>query len=107
MRVEELFHRGRDFGEVRLYRKMPGVQELNLGIGNIASVSLGTGRDKERVVLSPYRKQRRATRAEVFLELRIERDVAGVVQKQIELNLFVARARQESGIQLVGFRGNQ
>jgi hypothetical protein len=38
---------------------------------------------------------------------RIERDVAGVVQKQIELNLFVAGTRQKSRIQLVCFRGNQ
>ena len=86
---------------------MPGVQELNLGIGNIASVSLRAGRHKERVILSPHCKQRRPARTEIFLEFRIEGDIAGIVQEQIELNLFVAGTCQESGIQLVCFGRNQ
>ena len=97
-RPEELLNRGANFDGVRLERKMPGVQESNLRIGNVPPIRLRAGWHKERVVLSPHSKQRRAARTELFLELWIEGDVAGVVQEQIELNLLVAGTSQKSRI---------
>src|SRR5690242_7293563 len=40
---------------------------------------------KKRIVLAPHREQRRSVRAEVFVELRVPRDIAGVIEEQVEL----------------------
>src|SRR5438128_6841261 len=69
--------------------------EAHFGAGNVAFEGFCARRQKERIVLAPDGEQRRLFRAEVFLELGIERDVARIVQKQIELNLVVARPRKK------------
>ena len=43
---------------------------------------------------------------EIFLKLRIELHIRGVIQKQIELNLFVPRAFEQGRIQCVRLRRN-
>jgi hypothetical protein len=63
-----------------LQGEVPGRIELDFDFSTVAPVGLGTGRQKERIVLAPHRQQRRLVLSEVSLELRIERDVAGVVE---------------------------
>src|SRR5262249_9058798 len=80
-----------NFSSVRFQGKVPGFEEMQLGARVVALERFGARRQEERIVLSPYRKQGRLLRAEIFLKLGIESDVAGVVQKQVELNLVVPR----------------
>src|ERR1700690_3824858 len=91
---EEFADRRGDLGGMRFQREMAGVEEANHRTGNVPLEGLGTGRQKERIVLAPYRQQRRPVSAEVILESRIECDVALVVAEQIELDLVGAGARQ-------------
>ena len=67
---------------------------------------LGTGRQEERVVPAPDREQRRAMGADVFLEFGIERDVARIVEEQVELNLVHARALGVEGVERPSKRGD-
>ena len=83
---------------MRLQRKMACVVEMHLGSRVITFERLRARRQKERVVLAPDREQRRAFRAEVLLELRIERNVAGVIQEQVELDFVIAGSGQQCGI---------
>src|SRR5215470_6233546 len=86
-RGQEPIDHGADLLDVGFEREMPGVEKVHLGIGNVAPERFRAGRQKERVVRSPHCEQRRPRRAEVSLERRVERDVAGVVAEQIELDL--------------------
>jgi len=61
-----------DLFEVRLQGEVPGVQKLDNGIGIIPAVGLRSGRDKERIMLSPNGEQRRLGVAEIFLKNWIE-----------------------------------
>src|SRR5271165_3405663 len=85
---------------------MSRVVEDDLSARIITTIGLRPGREKERIVLSPYRKSRRAMGAEVLLKLRIKRDVAFVVTDEVELNLGTLRAIQQSLVETDGFRRN-
>ena len=39
--------------------------------------------------------------AEVFLELRVESDITGIIEEQVELDFIVAGPGQQSGVQRV------
>src|SRR5579875_458395 len=101
VRREELFHCRGNFNNVRLYSKMPGIQDLDARIRYIASKCFRPVRHKERVVLTPNREQRRLSLPKVILKCRIELHVRCVIEKQIQLNVFVPRALQQSRIQRV------
>src|SRR5689334_23101406 len=45
--------------------------------------------------------------AKEFLKFWVERDVVGVIEKQIELNRFIAWTRQQRSIERVSFRSDQ
>src|SRR5260370_40182089 len=81
-----------DLAGVGVEREMPRVEEPDFGVAVVALESLRTGRQEERVVPAPHGEQRRLAGTEVLLEFRIQRDVAGVVEEQVELDLVVARA---------------
>src|SRR5580692_3968089 len=81
-----------DLVRMRFQREVARVEEANLCVRNIALESLGARRQEERIVLSPHREKTRVIFAEVSLECRIQRDVALVVQEQIQLNLVGALA---------------
>ncbi len=106
VRSEELFHRGRDFDYVRLEREMPGIQELNPRVRYVLSKCLGPRGNEEGVVLTPNRQQRRLGLPKVILKCRIELHVRRVIEKQIQLNVFVPRTLQQSRVQRVRFRRN-
>src|SRR5271154_276750 len=106
IRFQELCHGGSNLHDVGLYRKMPRVKELDSCFWQIFSKCLCARRQKEGIILAPDRQQRRLRFAEIFLKLRIELHVRGVVQKQIELNFYISRALEQSRIQGVGLRRN-
>src|SRR4030095_1883062 len=93
--------RRRDLCSMRLQREMPRVEEADDSIRNIALERLGTGRQEERVVLPPDREQRRLVRAEIFVEPRVQRDVSGVVEEQIELDLVIAGPREQGRVERI------
>ena len=80
------------------YQETAPVRRLSL------SKSLCSRGNEERIVLAPNRKQRRFRLAKIFLKFRIELYVRCVIQKQIELNLFVAWAFEQSRVQCVRLR---
>ena len=74
-----------------LQSEMPGVEETHFGLRVVALECFGAWRQKERIILSPDCEQWWPPCAEIFLELGIENDVAGVIQEEVELNFVVAR----------------
>ena len=74
-----------DYLHMCLQREVPRVEQVHFGIGDIPPECRSARRQEERVVLAPNSKERRLKLAEVFLELRVELDVAGIVQEEIEL----------------------
>ena len=93
-----------NLGVVCFKCKMTGVEESNLGVGQIAFEGSGAGRQKERIVLAPDGQQWRTVRAKTFLKQWVERDITGVIQKEIQLNFGIARASHKRTIQCVRFR---
>src|SRR5215469_10538194 len=80
---------------------MPSIEELNLGTRYIFPKRIRSWGNEERIVLAPDRKQRRFRFTEIFLKFRIQPHVRRIIQKQIELNLFIPRTFEESRIQCV------
>ena len=71
-------------------REVASIEETDGGIWNVAFEGIGACWQKEWIVLAPHRKKRRLVLAEIKLEGRIERDIAFVVAKQIQLDLIGA-----------------
>src|SRR2546426_300537 len=86
---------------------MAGVEEPYLSVVVVALERLGARRQEEGVVLAPYRQQRRPVRAEVFLERRVQRDIAGVIEEQVELDLVVAGPREQRRVERVALGRDQ
>src|SRR5581483_9015936 len=78
---------------------MAGVEEMDLGIGNIALEGVRARWKKERIVLAPDGEERWTPRAEILLEFRIEGDIALVVTDEIELDLVIPGPCQQCRIQ--------
>src|SRR5262245_30489694 len=87
---EEVADRRCDLWGVRFQREVPRVEAADDRARNIALERLGARGQEKRVVPAPHRQQRRPVRAEVFVELRVQRDIGGVVEEQVELDLVVA-----------------
>ena len=103
---EEVFHGGSNFDDVRLRRKMSGIEELNLRARYVFAERLRSCGDEKGIVLAPDRKQGRLRFTEIFLKFRIKLYVRRVIQKQIELNLSVPRTLEQRRIQCVRLRRN-
>src|SRR5271156_5324976 len=85
--VGEEFADGRgDLRGVRLQREMAGIEEADDRVRNVALERLGARRQEERIILAPHRQEARLVGAEIFLEDRVERDVALVVAEEVELH---------------------
>lgn len=91
---------GGDFFHMGLEREVASVQEFNGGIRIVAAKSFGTRRNKKDVVLAPNREHGRLEFAKVGLKFWVELYVVGVVQIQIKLNFFIARAFEQSLIRV-------
>src|SRR5215469_1100000 len=85
---------------------MASVEEAHFGVGNVTPVRLGALWKEERIVLAPDREQRRAVGAEILLELRVQRNIACVVEKKVELNLIIADAGEQRAVEGEGFGRN-
>ena len=82
---EELADCRRDLSTVGFEGEVAGVVEVYFSIGIVAWKRLGPGGRKEGVVPAPDREQRRSLGCQVFAELRIERDIARMVEEQLDL----------------------
>ena len=56
---------------------------------------VGYGRQEEWIVLASDRQQRRTVLAKIFRKRWVKRDVAGVIQKEVELDLVIRRTDHE------------
>jgi hypothetical protein len=70
-----------------LQREMSGIEQMNLCIREIALISGSTSGQKCRIMTTPDGEKRRTVLTKVGLEGWIERDVAAVIEDQIELDL--------------------
>ncbi len=75
-----------DFDGMGFKREVAGVEEADVCIGQVTPEGLGAGWNEERIVLAPNRDQQWTLGAEVFSEFRVERDIACIVQEQVQLN---------------------
>ena len=73
---------------------MPRVEEPHHGVGDVALERLRARREEERVVLTPDGEQWRLAVAEILLKDRIQRDVASVITKEVELYFIGARSSE-------------
>ncbi len=73
---QEIEHQRSDLGSVRLQRKVAGIDEMDLGIGNVGPKGECTCRHEMGMLPAPCRQQRWPMLTEVRLEDRIERDAA-------------------------------
>ena len=90
--LEKFADRLGDFTRMRLQGEMTGVEKLNLGLGQISFVSLGSCGQEERVVTAPDRQKWRPMLSEVSLEIWVKGDVARVIEEEIELSLIGFRS---------------
>jgi hypothetical protein len=95
MFVEEVLNNARYFVGVSFEREMARVEEVNLRARNVALEGLGACGQEEGIVPAPDSQEGRLFAAEILLKLRIERDIAGIVEKQIELDVAVSWPGQE------------
>src|SRR5262249_15949193 len=98
---EERSHLRADLSGVRLECEVTRVEQHDLRARVVTPVRLGASRPKKWVVRAPNGKRRRLMAAEEFLKLRIERDVAAVVEAEIELRLRGTRTRHEGDVEEV------
>ena len=91
---------------MRFEGKMLGYLELNLRARIISVKGIGSGGKKKRIGVAPNDERRGLMDAEILLELRIQFDVAGIVQKQIQQSVLIAGAREQSRIERIGLGGH-
>ena len=83
--AEEVADQRGDLVRMRFQREVARVEQMHFGVGDVAAVGFGAGRQEGCVVLAPDGQQRRLVGAEIRLECRIQGDVAAVVEDQVEL----------------------
>ncbi|MNX73547.1 hypothetical protein D3C86_1049500 [compost metagenome] len=85
-------------------REMAGVQQFHDGIRIVAPKGLRSGRNENGIILPPDRQRRQPGAAEERLELRIQRQIVGIVQEQVQLDVLVARTLKQGRVQRVALR---
>jgi hypothetical protein len=86
---------------------MTCVEELHLSLWQIAFVSLRASGKEEWIVFAPHSEQGRLKLPKVFLKLRVERHVAGIILEKIELHFVGIRTNQIKIIQRTAVRRYQ
>src|SRR5262245_1835615 len=103
----EVADRRRDLLRMCFQREVARPEKADHCIGNVSLERLGARRQEERIVLAPHREERRPPRAEVLVERRVQRDIAGVVEEQVELDLVIARPSEERRVERVALGRDQ
>src|SRR6266481_9777444 len=85
-------------------REVARVEEMDHRTWNVASERLGTPREEEGIVLSPYGQETWFVCSEVLLESWVECDVTLVVAEQVQLNLVGAGAGQIEVVERIPVR---
>jgi len=101
---QKLLHGGRNFYDVCLYRKMSGIEELDLCVRQVFSKRLCSRGNEKGIILAPDRKQREVRSTKIFLKFGIEPHIRRVIQKQIQLNFLVSE-RSNSAVSNVYHSG--
>src|SRR5262249_16347568 len=104
IRGKESFHGSGNLCGVCLERKMACIWELHVCVWQVFAKGLCPRGNKEGIILAPDHKQWRIGLPEIFLKIRIELHIRGVVEEQIQLNVFVPRTIKERRIQGIRFR---
>jgi hypothetical protein len=94
LRCEEVADLHCDLCRMRFQREVPCVVKVHLRLGDVPLERLSAGWEKEGIILPPDRQQWWLVFAEIFLELRIERHVACIILKEIELHFVSIRTSQ-------------
>ncbi len=89
---EEVLDQVDDLGRVRLERPVARVQDVDLGLGQVAPVRLGGLHREEYLVAASHDQGRRQAVPEVLVDLRPYLLVRLVVGVELQLHLDVARA---------------
>ena len=86
---------------------MAGIEQDDLGQRQVAPIGERTGREEMRVVTAPDSQERRLVRAEIGVEGRIEGEIAGIVEDQVELDIVGTGAGQIGIVQRVAVGGDE
>src|SRR5262245_3853564 len=86
---EERSHERRDGLPFRFQSEVARVEQVVLQRLQVTLVGFGSGWREDLVVLPPRDQHRRLMNPEIVLPLRIQRRVAAVAEKEIELDLVV------------------
>jgi hypothetical protein len=84
----------RDVVVFLVQRKMAGVEQVDLGIRQVALERLRAGSDERRIVPAPGHQNRRLVVTQPCLPRRVRSDVCPVVVQQLGLDLALAGPRQ-------------
>jgi hypothetical protein len=87
-------------------RKVSSIQEFHCRIRIVASEGFCSRGNEKRIVFAPDRKKWRLRFAKILLKFRVKIHIRCVIQKQVELNLFVSRTFQQGSVQRVRLRRN-
>src|SRR5215467_1815132 len=96
---QKVFHRDGDIDRVRLDGEVSRIQKLDGRVRKVFSKCFGARRDEEGIVPAPDGQERRRRLTKVLVKRRIQLHIRGVVEEQIQLDLLVPPALQESGVQ--------
>src|SRR5262245_9899787 len=99
--------RRRDLFRMSFQREVTRLEEADHGAGKVALERLRACREEKRIVPAPHREQWRSPRPKVFLERRVQRDIARVVEEQVELDLVVAGPSEQRRIERVALGRDQ
>ena len=83
-----------NFLRVGFQGEVTGFEEMHSGARVVAFERFGARRQEEPIVVPPDCQRWRLLAAKLFLEFGIERDITGIIQKQVQLNLIIAGPTQ-------------
>jgi hypothetical protein len=92
--AEEVADQGGDLLAMCLQGEMPGVEQMEFRIGQIAFEGFRSGRPEDLVVATPGQQGGRLMGTEVLLERRIAVEVELIVPEQLQLDRIALRAVQ-------------
>lgn len=75
---------------VLLERKVPAIERVHVGVGDVALVGVGSSDGEKRIVPAPHDEHRRPVLAQIGLPFGIAWRVVAIVVEQLELDLGIA-----------------